>query len=244
MEKWIQTNDLKVKRGNVTLDIGDYIDYTDCTGKNGESLYKGRWQVLGATEEGNLLIISEKNVTTHYFNKEHTHKGGMEAYSKGVEILDELCKVYASGNGAINSRSIRIEDIDSLTNFDKATYLDYGKKNIYHNKKNKTFRWHDGERWNCTNLEQDIAFINTYYWYTTNNKSKIYNMLFGKSDEKDYWLASLFVATDNRYVNFGLRLIESGYVGGDFFIDSYGDYGNSKRGVRAVVTLKSDVQCV
>ena len=48
---WLQDG-LKITKGNVTLEIGDLIQYDA-----GVTGYEGAWKVLGA-EDGNLLIVS------------------------------------------------------------------------------------------------------------------------------------------------------------------------------------------
>lgn len=237
MKKWIQTLDYKVKRGNVVLNIGDYIDYHDHAGENGKDIYNGKWQVLGVDDKGRCLIVSEKNVANHYFNQEKTLEGGQKAYSEGVKILDKICKVYARGKDALNSRSIRIEDIDKLTGYDKNNYFGYGKKCNYNNKEGVNFIWHNGKKWNNSKTKETVSLIQSYYSYKgdLNCNSKVYNMLF----ENRYWLGSTYVNLYSEFACFGLHYVYGNNIFGYGFVYSNGDNNDNDLGVRAVVTLKN-----
>lgn len=243
MERWRQTKDNKLKRGKELLNIGDYITYHDSSGEDGKDLYEGRWQVLGTDDEGRLLIVSEDNVAMHSFNKKHTLNGAMEAYSNALETLDKICAVYAKGTNAVSARSIRIEDVDKLTRYDKYLHCNYGKPHTYINKKGNTFIWHDGTKWNKTSSNKKVTLINTFYWYYIHNTNKcqnpIYDMLFGKKGNKSYWLASSYVWTCSTHPYFGLRCVYCSLVDCLNLVYSEGVYHNS--GVRAVVTLETNI---
>jgi hypothetical protein len=76
--------------------------------------------------------------------------------------------------------------------------------------------------------------------YTIDNNS--YSRSFtGTGTQPNYWLASDCACADNYYVNWGLRYV---YNGGDVYGSLYHSSGNEigySRGVRAVVSLKSDI---
>lgn len=243
MEKWIQTNDFKVKRGELVLNIGDYIIYHDCAGENGEDLYKGRWQVLGVSDEGNILIVSKNCVTTHCFNKEHTVEGAMNAYSTGVETLDKICETYGKGAVAVGARSICIEDVDKLTGFNKIKNSKCGRIYTLKTKKEKLSYWHDGTCWHKTKYMKSTNLTNTYYMYYISYSdlpSNVYDMLFSRC----YWLASPFVYATPYSACFGLRSVAYDIVGGVDFIGLNGHICKIEQGVRAVVTLKSDSKII
>ena len=245
MQKWVQTEDLKVIRGNVVLNIGDDIEYHDCAGDNESDLYKGKWQVLGVDDKGNLLIVTKKNVTTYHFNKECTLKGAKDAYSNGVQILDNICSIYSKGRNAISSRSIRLEDVDTLTGYDKTTCE---RKKVYTNKRGNEFIWHDGNKWCTTKRKKEITLMDNLYTYssedeTLNISEKVQQILIPYRNYFDskYWLASPFICAHSHYISYGLRLVHFGYVQGNAFISLQGidyDYFGYERGVRAVVSLK------
>lgn len=245
MEKWIQTSDFKVKRGDIILDIGDYIEYHDCAGENGTDLYEGKWQVLGADDEGRLLIVSEDNVTVHAFNKELTLEGAMESYSKGVDTLDKICEVYGRGTGAKGARSIRIEDVNKVTGYD-ITKNKYNQKVSFDNEDGNTFIWHDGQKWKCTKSKKTIVLTNSYYWYAITCETnlmqfpKAYKMLFSNNN-LFYWLASTYVNTRSYNAKFGIFVVCAGTFNGIDFVYNNERYESGICGVRAVVTLKSDI---
>ena len=127
---WIQ-NGTTITKGNVTLEAGDLIQYNA-----GVSGYTGEWKILGA-EDGNLLIMSTKDINTL---KLHGLEGDGSTTNygllNGLDRLDEICKAYKKGTGAVGARSIKAEDIDKLTGFDKTTYgtntiNEYGNKITY-----------------------------------------------------------------------------------------------------------------
>ena len=120
-EVWVQTSDRTVIRGSQVLNIGDVIKYHDTAGEGGAEKYTGAWRVLGA-ENGELLIMSESDVDSKYFNSTETLAGGQEVYANGINELNTICKVYGNGKGALGARSITIEDVDRVTGYDKTTY--------------------------------------------------------------------------------------------------------------------------
>ena len=77
--------------------------------------------------------------------------------------------------------------------------------------------------------------------YTIDNNS--YSRSFtGTGTQPNYWLASDCACADNDYVNWGLRYVYNGgdVYGGSLYHSSGNEIGYS-RGVRAVVSLKSDI---
>ena len=121
IQYFVQTSDRKVKRGNLTLEIGDIINYVDTAGENGAKKYAGNWKVLGA-EDGELLIMSASDVDSKIFNEGKTLEGGKLAYTNGVDELNKICEVYGTGNGATKARCITAEDVNKVTGYDKTSY--------------------------------------------------------------------------------------------------------------------------
>ena len=94
------------------------------------------------------------------------------------------------------------------------------------------------------------GFQNNYYSYFASELTTIsvtenpeaYQMIFG-NDDTYYWLASPYVNQDTYYAYFGMRSVDGyGHVGGCNLWGSYGGPGYGGFGVRAVVTLSSDIQ--
>ena len=156
--KWKSINDengniVSIKRGEQTLQIGDYIYYNPLDGavemsyvsdssKNGygqqkfdlgneESSYNCKelsWKVLGVDENGNLLIVSEDIIrpTSGGYQKNFSMYG-KTAFINGKEELNNICKLFGQGYGAIGGRSIIIDDISKIIGFKPTT----GKVNYF-----------------------------------------------------------------------------------------------------------------
>ena len=77
--------------------------------------------------------------------------------------------------------------------------------------------------------------------YTIDNNS-YFRSFTGTGTQPNYWLASDCACADNYYVNWGLRYVYNGgdVYGGSLYYSSGNEIGYS-RGVRAVVSLKSDI---
>lgn len=130
---WTQ-NGLTITKGKVTLEAGDLIQYNA-----GVSGYEGAWKVLGA-EDGKLLIMSTIDICS-------LHLWGLEGYENqtnygllnGISRLNELSEPYGTGMGAIGARSIKVEDVDKLTGYDKTTYRRGKYRDQYGNE--VTYSW-------------------------------------------------------------------------------------------------------
>ena len=129
---WLQKSDRTVVKGDQVLNIGDTVNYDETNGGKTTVQKDVNWRVLGA-ENGKLLIMSYEDVTTKTFNEGKTLEGGKLAYVNGISELNTVCKAYGKGTGAVDARSITIEDVDRVTGFDKTKfeYLDDGKKIKY-----------------------------------------------------------------------------------------------------------------
>ena len=133
---WVQDS-LTITKGDVTLEAGDLIQYN--AGVQG---YSGAWKVLGA-EDGKLLIMSTADVST-------LDLYGLEGYEgyvnhgllNGKARLNELCEPYGNGSGAVGSRSIKVEDVEKLTGFDKTTF---GANSLHQYGNEVTFSWNTSD---------------------------------------------------------------------------------------------------
>ena len=82
--------------------------------------------------------------------------------------------------------------------------------------------------------------------YTMTAESGYYRDFTGKGAAPEYWLASGYACAYSYYVDWGLRFVNGGGVDGNseggYYLYVSGDYENDKgRGVRPVVSLKSDI---
>ena len=122
---------LTVTNGIQTLQIGDYVDYisdASITIFNEEydefgnslglveeiSTYEkegGGWKVLGASDDGELLIMSTKSVGGGYYDQSYN------AYWNGVTDLNIQCESFGKGTYAKGARAIDIQDVNKITGY-------------------------------------------------------------------------------------------------------------------------------
>lgn len=147
------TYNIKIENGNISSDIktievekikiGDYVSYDEMSEgtksyfidytKNGGASDSNnqtistedlKWRVLGINNEGQIELISDRQTTAKLW------LGGETGYLNAKNILDDTCKeVYGKGKYAENARSLNVEDINKITNYDPKNYSEYG--NIY-----------------------------------------------------------------------------------------------------------------
>ena len=141
-----------------------------------------------SNEDGKMYLGYNKSKdNTSALRLENTKK----ALQYAVQELDEICKVYGYGKGAIKARSIKEEDINKVTGFNPYSYCQgllygYGNKVTYKmnndNKvectwyKNKvlqkeepsdrkTFVYFNGNEWKRLSIGESTTLRSTYYWY-------------------------------------------------------------------------------
>ena len=115
---WTQ-NGVTVTNGARIFKLGDKIKY-----KSAKTTYVGDWRVLGVSDEGFLLILSEKPV-------EEMNLRGTDGYEKSIHLVDERCKKYGEGDGAVSARSIRVQDVVSLEKILKGMSEQISREEIY-----------------------------------------------------------------------------------------------------------------
>ena len=128
VDGWIQEG-LTVRKGNIVLTIGDDITYK--YDETVEGVKQGiKWKVLGASDKGELLIMSTTDIAQIQFGD--PAKTDLEKcqndWLTAVDTLDEFCEPYIHGKSVTDARSIRIEDVDKITGYDKT---EYGKDQLY-----------------------------------------------------------------------------------------------------------------
>ena len=148
-----------VTNGHITLNVGEYINY-DCHLEK-EEIYESKaeingysnqtfssndylygWRVMGASQEGNLLIISEdfimpreeKLKNTNY-NRSYFYLKGKSGYENGINELNKISTLYGKGKNAIGARVVSINDINSITGYDPDK-ANYGNDSILYSYKN------------------------------------------------------------------------------------------------------------
>ena len=139
--KWTQPDPLKpeITNGEITLKIGDYVDY-DCTtssatytsrkektGHDNDQIFKANeyrdgWRVLGVDDDKQLMLLAEDFAqpstveTTLGVRQGYTLKG-QAGYENGVEELNKICSIYGNGKGAIVARSINVDDANKVMGY-------------------------------------------------------------------------------------------------------------------------------
>ena len=86
----------------------------------GVSGYTGTWQLL-RLQDGKILLVSSEAV------QQDKTLTGVNDYNNGIKILDDICKPFGNGKGAVSARSITAEDINDITGFDPMNAYD-GKR--------------------------------------------------------------------------------------------------------------------
>ena len=103
-----------VTNGKQDLGIGDTINYVP-TGTN----YAGNWCILGANENGELMLMARENVKTVELGSKTDYSKARYDWVNTKKILDDECEIFGNGTGAsrvTKARSIRIEDVNNLLN--------------------------------------------------------------------------------------------------------------------------------
>ena len=245
------------------LNLGDKVNYT-------VDGYSGEWRVLGI-ENGQVLLVATKNPTWKNLSGSDTTLGVWDeetkSYKNAEDELDRICESYLNSTYATKARSIRVEDIDKITGYDKTTY-GAAEADIYKYGNEVTYSINSGGKvaysstaksgtssyttfmkpQSTSNITEPFIVTSTGYFYDVdketelkNTTSNIYKMLFG-SDNQAYWLASSYVITQEEGCGFAVRQVSHGKVSG-FTLWSSDLRGNGiNNGVRPVVYLKSDIQ--
>lgn len=214
-----------------------------------------KWRVL-SIENGVVNLISEKEIgRTGLWTGDWDDTLELEditGYAYSEEVINKVCSIYGTGDGASGARSITVEDVNKLTGYDVTK--DRGYNEDYGNivkLDNYSHSW----KW-------------TYYYYNynetgmnlkTENKESIEYKLLFDSDLRDkvstsstknnytyYWLASRCVELYSNYASFCVRCVSCVTVDvSDLFYcysDGDTDYKYNCYPVRPIVSLKSTVQ--
>ena len=134
VSEWTQTG-YEITNGEITVKVGDdVLNYDEGTGSTQiETTESGHteqqtlttenlgWRILGIGENGGLELISD-NPTTATLTL-----SGETGYLNAEEVLNTACnKLYGKGQYAESARSLNVEDVNKLANYDPETYSGYG----------------------------------------------------------------------------------------------------------------------
>ena len=134
VSEWTQTG-YEITNGEITVKVGGYVlNYDEGTGSTQiETTESGHteqqtlttenlgWRILGIGENGGLELISDNPTTAT------VTLSGETGYLNAEEVLNTACnELYGKGQYAERARSLNVEDINKLANYDPKTYSGYG----------------------------------------------------------------------------------------------------------------------
>ena len=141
--EWIENEDGSVTNGEVTLQVGDYINYDPITGaskisetsyatETGYSTdqvfnladYTGKWKIFGV-ENGKILIISEGEIIPSNQEGKKYYLAGKEGLKNAIIELDKISALYGQGKYAESARSVNHKDIADLIGLTPEVYNDF-----------------------------------------------------------------------------------------------------------------------
>ena len=227
-----------------TVEVGDTVYYNSgVAAYEGEGASQGKWGILGV-ENGKLLIMSKENVASV------TLSGKQDYLTDGTTKLNNACSSFKNPTYADSVRSVKVEDINKITGYtapDPVTYT-YTMVNgkVKRNDQTSASSTTKFEDINGKTLPTDSPIevtVNSYSYSLTNyltSGNKVHNLL--KDNNNYYWLDSPYVNAFTGYAYWGFRIVGYGSVNGNSLWNSSNGAGNSTNGVRAVVSLKSDIQ--
>ena len=132
---WTDNGDDTFTKENITVKLGDIVNYDEGTGystivtasKSGNTTDKTYttenvgWRVLGISAKGELELISDNPISNNLY------LGSETGYLNAEDILNNMCnELYGKGEHATGARSLNVEDINKLGNYDPTTYSGYG----------------------------------------------------------------------------------------------------------------------
>ena len=133
---WTDNGDDTFTKGEVTVKVGDKVKYNigeekrttvdkDKSGYSSDQTFRTEqlgWRVLGINTNGELELISNDPHQSRALDLQ-----GKQGYLNAEEVLNNMCnELYGKGEHATGARSLNVEDINKLGNYDPTTYREYG----------------------------------------------------------------------------------------------------------------------
>ena len=226
------------------VEVGDTVYYNSgVAAYEGEGANQGKWGILGV-ENGKLLIMSKENVASV------TLSGKQDYLTDGTTKLNNACSSFKNPTYADSVRSVKVEDINKITGYTPADPVTYTYTMV-----NGKVKRNDQTSASSTTKFEDIngktlptdspieVTVNIYSYSLTNyltSGNKVHNLL--NDNNNYYWLDSPYVNAYTGDAYWGFRRVYNGYVNYyDLWDSGYGAFNNGN-GVRAVVSLKSDIK--
>ena len=126
-EEKVNDNTLEETEKEEKPQIGDKVAYDEGKGKKSSIdskfvMKNMEWRILDIQDDGTIELISTQPTDSKF--KLSGKKGWLNAEKK----LDTLCNdLYANGKG-VTARSLKIEDINKLGNYEQTIYNGYGSR--------------------------------------------------------------------------------------------------------------------
>lgn len=109
LNMWVYDHENQlVKKGETSYAVGTFIKYDEPASKE----YDGKWQVIGASDDGKLMLVSSKNISSS-----NTELIGVSGYNNLITALDSICAEYVNINQAVSARCINVDDINKITGY-------------------------------------------------------------------------------------------------------------------------------
>ena len=105
-------------------DIDQILSTDDYETSSGSKSTK--WKVIGVnTKTGTVNLISAEplKIKKSSGNSDTYRIYGKEGYNNGVNELNKMCSVFGHGNGATGARSVNVEDLDKVLNYNKKDFV-------------------------------------------------------------------------------------------------------------------------
>lgn len=200
------------------------------------------WKIIGVTKDGKLMLVATDVVLPK--GSDGYKLKGAEGYENADDELNKISSLYGQGYGAINARSITLDDINKIIKYSAiAETKTYNATNV----RNNEFHFFDENenKWSVikmfvTNVNKIIK--NTFYEYTASSvSSKEQQAIFGN---KSYWIANNSTKTDSDMVRYGVFYINNDTLSAKELYNSQGESTEEKNGVKPIVTLDENVKLV
>jgi len=227
-EKWILDGTTVIK-GDKKFQIGELYEYDETNNGEIENLTNTNWKVLGVSDSGNLLIVSTTNVEEIKFGDKDNIEISQSDYINGIDKLNDLAKMYGQGKNAVNARSIKIEDINKITNYNPENFglnFSYEYNNMvtyyWYNEANPVYEGTNGANGTLTS-KHEIGFI----WYDEetkkwNNSGKPIHNAIVKPIEKE----KIATLKNNWYAYDNEKFDKESLIYQMLFLDSNGNNAN------------------
>ncbi|MBE5805436.1 MAG: hypothetical protein E7313_01760 [Clostridiales bacterium] len=188
-----------------------------------------KWRVINVDKENGIIELMSANPTLNTCTINAKKSPG---FINEEIVLDNISEVYGHGYGAINARSITLQDIQKFSKYDPKTDWNNSDAEDYKNTKDyisgksflKEIKDDNGEviDYETSFVEAvegtPITMTQTTYTYIAKDyfNNYMYNMIFkdnnDESQSKQYWLASRSTYLQETICNYDVLTIENGII--------------------------------